>query len=1188
MIPREAAEAAIAALGAVNPEALRLAEAVSLAVHVDKRLLRTARLALTRAGPEAEADLHFSRLVRDAAPSGLVFHPEAAFLLRRRLQADPDRLARAWQVVSARHPQLPATLRTEEQLQWHALRGDAETVRDLLRACIGTMVEQGRPGFAAWAIDAVARMDPAARGLDEYRMLGLGAALRTGASQRQVADLADDRLAEWLAWLAPPAADRVKVGLAMVQGEEGFGVEFGPASDPRYRHRIELPRRFPQVLELRDAATDRVQAVTLREQAVVFVPTEAAEIVITAEDGSRRRLRHETKPRFIREDRLPRVHLEYEVNTFGARQKVSLPFVLGAMADLCGHNRKDRQPLEARDFLEFTAANFDARMAGIAPTVRLQVADVLGGGDRLDLKLTFRSMADFQPDALVEAVPQLAAVLRLRQQVRDLMAFMDGKEPLERAVEVVLSDPVRLLPLAGRNLSIPGAISVQAAWGDIRRKIAGGRLVAAMERYAELIEPEDQLARREQLRNRLRAILLLGACGQKSAEERLLQKTIQDIESFDQAGTGLHARLLRHLGELALAKARPDAAAEAEMLLREAMEIAQKVHGPKANETGWLMLLVAEALLAGDKPQAAQPFLASVEALLDEKAILDQRLAVRVAIGLAEMHLRRGAIEPARMAIGKVAWAAVAVFGSDSSIVSDMLGLVKSPKSARITPEQARRRAGQWRRHLDGRGTGEVFFQGADAAALTLRDHLQRVLPNVRSERQDRIMEGVEALCSVLADFPEIMDQRAFRACEAAIDLIDRHLSDQLRLILLNPDFRRLEKTWLGLHYLARNLPVAPDIKLRVLDISRDELPLALAGAGSTFRRSPLFRKIYEAEFGQLGGQPYGAVVCDFAFSGEPADIDVLDGLARLGQLAQVPFIAAAAPALAGQRSWAELDGAGSLDHALERQGHRAWQALLERPESRYLVLTMPDMVGRPAYGNRSAPVASFAFEEGEGKPLTVSAAWGLGLRLAESFQAHGWFARIHGVETGGTLAGLPTARFASDEEPRPTEVLISDRQEAELVRAGLMPLLARRGTADATFISAPTLHRPAIFDDVEATASARLAARLPYVMAFSRFAHYVMCLCRDHEGLGQGATVRELAQAIQLWLDQHVAEDVGPDDVQGQARFPLKVARFEATYGEGGPGKFRFNLLLLPRFQFPGPDVAMSADLLPPFGDDP
>jgi type VI secretion system protein ImpC len=1179
------AEAAINALGALNPQALHLAEAVSLAVHIDKRLLRRARLALTHAGPEAEADLHFSALVRDAGPSGLVFHHAAAALLRRRLQAQPEQMALAWQIVTERHPQLAPTLRTEEQLQWHTLNGEMDAVRQLLRACIGTMVDQGRPGFAAWAIDAVARMDPAARALEEYRMLGLGAAMRTGAGQRQVADLADDRLADWLAWLAPPAENRAKVGVAMVEG----GIEFGPASDPRYHHRIELPRRFPQLLDLRDADSGRVQAVALREQAVAFVPTDADTIIITAEDGSRRRLSRKTVSRFARQDQASRVELAYEVELGGAKKRITLPFALGVMADLSGFNRRARLPLDQRGFVAFTADTFEARMVEIAPRVRLQVADRVGGGKALDLTLTFQSIEDFHPDALVRAVPQLAGLLRLRGQIRDLMAWTDGNPALEAALKELVEDPGRLLIMAGPELSVPGLVG-SPAWATVRQKLASGGFVEAMPHFGDLdrkiaIESlatgaDDQS--QQALRRRLHSILMLAGWGQSDRAIGLITALLTDLDRA-RPQAALQSFLLRQLALLAGGLG-PDKAGRH---LADVHAATLRNSGPDHRNSAWTATLLGEHLLDRRRFKEAETNFEAALRINRKQPGHDPRLDLRLAIGLAELHIGAGRLQEAEAWLDEAIAGAERLHGTDSQLTAALRVFKLKPKPMWKTGSET----DQWRNLVARRQFRDVKSRhSTEDQVRNFRARLKPAMPSARPERLDRIARTTSDVCSLLVDFPDLLSTDLFVTLEDACALIDRVLSDQIGLILRNPDFRRLERSWRGLHYLASHLPPGPDVSLRVLDIARDELDEICnlrSEAGTLLAPAPLYRLMYENAFGQLGGEPCGAIICDFAFSHRMADLELLAALGQVGQMAQVPFITAASPSLLGKGNWADLSYGDRVEQQLSGAEHRGWQLLRNRLESRYLVLTMPGMVARPLYGltgTEDHAATSFAFDEGDVPPLTMNAGWGLGLRLAEAFRNHGWFARICGVETGGTLEGLATAPFGIERERRATEAAIGDRMEADLVRAGLMPLLARRGTDAASFISAPFLYQP---DGLDQT-SAFPGQSLPHVMVLSRFAQYVMCLFRDR--MGQAMTVREMAQDIDAWLNLYVAADIAPDDAEAQARYPLKAARFEASYEAArdapAPGTFHFVLSLVPRFQFPGPDVTLETIIIPPVGD--
>ncbi len=156
--------------------------------------------------------------------------------------------------------------------------------------------------------------------------------------------------------------------------------------------------------------------------------------------------------RFIKENRAPRVHIEYEVETFGSKQKVELPFVMGVMSDLSGKSLVEKKELKDRDFLEFDMDNFEQRMAAIAPRAAFNVDNTLTGEGKLAVDLTFKSMDDFSPGAIAKAVPALAQLLEAREQLNDLMLYMDGKDGAQDLLDQLLKDPalMKAMSAAGK------------------------------------------------------------------------------------------------------------------------------------------------------------------------------------------------------------------------------------------------------------------------------------------------------------------------------------------------------------------------------------------------------------------------------------------------------------------------------------------------------------------------------------------------------------------------------------------------------------------------------------------------------------------------------------------------------------------------------------------------------------------
>ena len=249
-----------------------------------------------------------------------------------------------------------------------------------------------------------------------------------------------------------------------------------------------------------------------------------------------------------------------------------------------------------------------------------------------------------------------------------------------------------------------------------------------------------------------------------------------------------------------------------------------------------------------------------------------------------------------------------------------------------------------------------------------------------------------------------------------------------------------------------------------------------------------------------------------------------MKGLSKIGSAAHAPFIAGAAPQMMGMQSWQELANPRDLAKQFDSIDYMAWRSFRDSNDSRYMALTLPRFLGRPLYGANSEPVEEFAFEEQtEGGQhdnyLWLNASYALGVRLTEAFKTYGWCTRIRGVESGGTVEGLPTALFPTDDGSMdakcPTEIAISDRREAELSKAGLMALVHRKNTDQATFIGAQTLHAPKAYEDKDATASANLSARLPYIFASCRFAHYLKCMVRDWVGSTREAPATGLRPAV-------------------------------------------------------------------------
>jgi type VI secretion system protein ImpC len=461
---------------------------------------------------------------------------------------------------------------------------------------------------------------------------------------------------------------------------------------------------------------------------------------------------------------------------------------------------------------------------------------------------------------------------------------------------------------------------------------------------------------------------------------------------------------------------------------------------------------------------------------------------------------------------------------------------------------------------------------------------LQKEFKPGDDNKKSRIEEAVQTLAQQALSDAAIIGDDVFTTVDSMRAALDRKLSEQVNKILHHKDFQQLESAWRGLNYLVMNTSSGKDMKIRVMNMSKEECrKMFRQYRDAAWDQSPLFKKIYESEFGQLGGQPYGSFVCDYSFDHTAPDLEVMKGLAKIGGAAHAPFIAGAAPSLFGMESWTELSNPRDLGKLFDATDYMAWRAFRQSDDSRYLALTMPRFLGRPIYGAKTEPVDEFDFEEetegNHDNHLWVNAAYAMGTRITEAFSTYGWCTRIRGVESGGTVEGLPTATFPTDDggvdQKCPTEIAISDRREAELSGAGLLALIHRKNTDQATFVGAQTLNRPKAYENADATANANLSARLPYIFASCRFAHYLKCMVRDWVGGSREA--EQLQRDLHNWVMQYVDGSPTTSSEETKARLPLKDAKIEVIPDEENPGYYKGKFMFVPHYQLEGMDIALS-----------
>lgn len=478
----------------------------------------------------------------------------------------------------------------------------------------------------------------------------------------------------------------------------------------------------------------------------------------------------------------------------------------------------------------------------------------------------------------------------------------------------------------------------------------------------------------------------------------------------------------------------------------------------------------------------------------------------------------------------------------------------------------------------------DVDLQQQTVESDGLASLLQKEFKPKTDQARDAVENAVKTLAQQALENTVTLSSDAYSTIQHIIAEIDNKLSEQINQILHHEEFQKLEGAWRGLHYLVNNTETDELLKIRFMNITKKDLGRTLKRyKGVAWDQSPIFKRVYEEEYGQFGGEPLGCIVGDYHFDHSPQDVELLGEMARIGAAAHCPFISGASPSVMQMESWQELSNPRDLTKIFGNTEYAAWRSLRESDDARYLGLTMPRFLARLPYGARTNPVDEFDFEEEvEGANhdhyTWANSAYAMAANINRSFKEYGWCTSIRGVESGGAVDGLPTHTFPTDDGgvdmKCPTEIAISDRREAELAKNGFMPLVHRKNSDFAAFIGAQSLQKPEEYDDPDATANARLAARLPYLFACCRFAHYLKCIVRDK--VGSFTDRDDMERWLNNWIMNYVDGDPVNSTQETKARKPLAAAEVQVTEIPDNPGYYAAKFFLRPHYQLEGLTVSL------------
>jgi type VI secretion system protein ImpC len=472
-------------------------------------------------------------------------------------------------------------------------------------------------------------------------------------------------------------------------------------------------------------------------------------------------------------------------------------------------------------------------------------------------------------------------------------------------------------------------------------------------------------------------------------------------------------------------------------------------------------------------------------------------------------------------------------------------------------------------------------------AAKTTLEQVIQATPGLEPARAE---EMLRTLINGAAAGSITFDKNVVRSVNRYISTIDAAISEQLAAVMHAPEFQKLEGSWRGLHHLVSNTETSTTLKIRVMNVTKRDLFKDLDNAVE-FDQSLLFRKVYEDEFGMPGGQPFGALIGDYEFGRHPEDVGLLEKLSGVAAAAFCPFVAAASPSLLDLNSFEELSGPRDIAKIFDAPEYIKWRSFRDSPDSRYVALVMPRVLARLPYGSQTLTVDEFDYEEvpqetAGGRALKVphehycwmNAAYVYGTVLTGAFARTNWCTAIRGPLNGGSVEGLPVHLFTSDagdtQVKCPSEIAITDRRDAELSKVGLIPLCHYKNTDYSVFFGGQTTQRPKVYASPRDTANAAISARLPYIMASSRIAHYLKMIARDK--IGSFLERDECEDWLNRWIMQYRLADEKPT-AEMKARYPLADAKIEVREIPGNPGAYNATALLRPWLQLEELNTALS-----------
>ncbi len=460
---------------------------------------------------------------------------------------------------------------------------------------------------------------------------------------------------------------------------------------------------------------------------------------------------------------------------------------------------------------------------------------------------------------------------------------------------------------------------------------------------------------------------------------------------------------------------------------------------------------------------------------------------------------------------------------------------------------------------------------------------MQQTRLKPEDEGYDTAKKGIQAFIGDLLTPQRKGEKVEQKIVDNMIAEIDNRISQQVDEIIHHENFQKMESAWRGLKMVVDRTDFRENIKMELLSVSKEELLEDFEDAPDV-TKSGLYKHVYSAEFGQFGGQPYGAVISDYQFGPGPQDVKLLGQVASVSAMSHAPFIGGAGAEFFGLDSFDGMPNLKDLESIFEGPQYAKWQSFRESDDSRNVGLATPRFMLRQPYGDEN-PSKTFQYKESvDGSKenfLWGNSSFAFATNLTRSYAKYRWCPNIIGPTSGGVIEDLPMHKYEENGEMKtmpPVETKLSDRREFELAEQGFMGLTVRKGTDNATFFSASSPQKAKYFGNdpeaKQAETNFKLGTELPYLFVVNRLAHYIKVIQR--ENIGSWKTRSELQSELQKWIRQYVADQDNPPAAVRSKR-PLREARIEVSEDPGNPGWFRVDMSVRPHFKYMGSSFTLS-----------